>query len=202
MFTDLPFATSLPRNAARRLAAAAIYVSVVVSCPAWSQAAVGPNRGDTPSATSGSSSGFTREDREMISDLVEANIAEIETGKLALQKTKNPEVKRFAQQMIDDHSKALQEVQQLGQTKNVELPKDTDFGHKSMATALKMLTGATFDKRYVSHVGVGDHRRTLDLLQKIQREAKDPDLKAFAVKTAPVVEHHLAMARQMAEQMK
>jgi predicted outer membrane protein len=50
------------------------------------------------------------------------------------------------------------------------------------------ISGATFDMQYMSHAGVGDHQQTLNLLQKTQREAKDPQLKALAVKMIPVVQ--------------
>ena len=67
-----------------------------------------------------------------------------------------------------------------------------------MALALKAMSGDTFDKQYMSQAGVGDHRKTHELLQKTQRDAKDPDLKALATKMLPVVHGHLTEAEQMA----
>jgi putative membrane protein len=65
-------------------------------------------------------------DVKMMRDMAHSNLAEIETGKLALEKSQSPEVKKFAQQMIDDHTQAQTELQKLAQTKGVELPSKPD----------------------------------------------------------------------------
>ncbi len=185
------------------LAAAAC---MALSLPTWSQSSTGTGtRSGDGSNSSGSSQRSTRaadEEREMFEDLVHASLAEIETGRLALDKTQNPQVRRFAQQMIEDHTQALQEMQQLGQKKQMSVPTETDFQHKAIATALRLLTGETFDKQYIRQVGVNDHRRTVDLLTRMQQSARDPELQAHAGKMLPIVQRHLAMAREMHQQMK
>ena len=67
------------------------------------------------------------------------------------------------------------------------------FMAKTKATALKALSGNLFDKEYAKRAGVGDHESTVKLLQKIQKDGKDSDLKALADKMLPTVEHHLDM---------
>ncbi len=136
-------------------------------------------------------------DRALMEDIAHANLAEIETGKMALEKSKNPEVRKFAQTMIDDHTKAQSELSALAQNKGVALPTSPDLAHKTIATALKLLSGTTFDNQYISRVGVGDHESAQALLQKVQTNADDADLKAYAAKTIKAVEHHLSMAKAM-----
>lgn len=138
-------------------------------------------------------------DAGMIKDIAQANIAEVESGKVALEKSQNADVKKFAQMMIDDHSKALTEVQDLATTKNVKLPTGPDAKHKAVMLEFKALKGDTFDKRYIKQAGVGDHEATDKLLKKTQANAKDADLKALAGKMLPVVEGHLQHARDMAK---
>jgi putative membrane protein len=145
----------------------------------------------------GGAGGISSADAKMLSDLAEANIAEIQTGKLALEKGKSEQAKSFAQKMIDDHTAALQQLQTLAQSKGVKLPEDTDLQHKAIATALKPLSGDTFDSQYVKRVGVGDHERTVKLLQKVQQNAQDPELKAMAGKMLPTVQQHLQMAQKL-----
>jgi len=140
---------------------------------------------------------LSKEDGEMMRDMAHANLAEIETGKMALEKSQSDQVKKFAQMMIDDHTTALKELQAIAQSKGTTLPKETDVPHKAIATALKALSGDTFDKQYIARVGVGDHERTLEMLQKAQKNTKDPDLKAYAQKTQQTVNQHLNMARKM-----
>lgn len=157
----------------------------------------------TPGTMSGTAPGttLTREEMSLMTDLAQANIAEIETGRLALEKSQNPQVRKFAQQMIDDHTAAQQQLRALAQTKGVTLTEETDLQHKTLATAMKVLTGETFDSQYLKRVGVNDHQRTIELLQKAQTNARDPDVKAMAAKMLPTVQGHLRMAQQMASQI-
>ena len=136
-------------------------------------------------------------DKKGIMDMALANMAEVETGKLALSKTQNAEVKTFAQQMVDDHGKALAEVQALAQSKGVTLPTEPDAKHKAMAAKLSKLSGDAFDKEYMKQAGLADHKATHARLKSISKNAKDADVKAVAEKTMPTVEQHLKAAQQM-----
>ena len=134
-------------------------------------------------------------DQRFMRDIAQANLAEIETGKLAQEKASKDEVKQFGKTMVDDHTKALSELQEIASKKGVELPTEPDAKHKATATALKALSGETFDKQYMSMAGLSDHKKTHEMLQKVQRNATDPDLKAYAAKTLPVVHGHLETAQ-------
>ena len=136
-------------------------------------------------------------DKKGIMDMALANMAEVETGKLALSKTQNAEVKTFAQQMVDDHGKALAEVRTLAQSKGVTLPTEPDAKHKAMAAKLAKLSGDAFDKEYMKQAGLADHKATHARLKSISKNAKDADVKAAAEKTMPTVEQHLKAAQQM-----
>jgi putative membrane protein len=153
----------------------------------------------TGGATTGAAAGaaLSRADQKIITDMAQANMAEIETGKLAQSKSQNDQVKNFAQQMIDDHTKALTELQQLAQAKGATLPTDLDMKHKAMSAKLAAMSGDSFDKAYMSQAGVADHKRTHSMLQQNQARAKDPELKALAAKLLPTVDQHLNAANQL-----
>lgn len=136
-------------------------------------------------------------DAAMLKDIAQANIAEIETGKMALEKSSDAEVRKFAQMMVDDHSKGLADVKTLATAKGAELPDSPDVKHKTTALEFKALSGGMFDSRYVKQAGVGDHEATEKLLKKTQSQAKDADLKALAGKMLPVVQTHLQHARTL-----
>ncbi|MDH6595002.1 putative membrane protein [Variovorax sp. TBS-050B] len=188
------------QTTAFRLAAAAVAAAAFTALPAAAQSAA--SRGDQ-AVSSESRSGadaaarLTKADERMMKNLAQANIAEVETGKLAQEKAAKDEVKKFGQTMVEDHTKSLGELQELASKKGVTLPTEPDTKHKATATALKALDGDAFDKRYMAMVGVADHKKTHEMLQKVQREAKDPDLKAYAAKTLPVVHGHLTTAQQI-----
>lgn len=153
--------------------------------------------GTTMGAGQAASGSLSRSDRKLVTELAQANLAEIEAGRIAQGKTQNEQVRNFAQQMIDDHTKALQDLQQLAQAKGVTLPAETDSKHKKMAQRLSALSGDEFDRRYIAQSGVGDHKKTHSLLQRIESRAADPDIKALAGKLIPVVDQHLNTVQQL-----
>lgn len=151
------------------------------------------------SGTAASAAKLTAADRKAIMDMGMSNMAEVEMGKLAQSKSQNAEVKAFAQKMVDDHGKALTEVQTLAQSKGVTLPTELDAKHKAMADRLGKLSGDSFDKTYVKQGGVGAHKETLTKLQAASKGAKDPDVKGQVDKMLPVVQEHLKHAEQLAQ---
>jgi putative membrane protein len=153
----------------------------------------------TQSQPSASDSKLSSADRGMLRDIAEANLAEVASGQLALEKSQNDQVKQFAQMMVDDHSKALKEVEQLAQDKNVKLPTAPGVKHKAVMLELKAIKGSTFDKKYIAHAGLDDHKATVALLQKTQAKAQDEDLKSLAGKMLPTVQEHLKHAQDMAK---
>ena len=140
---------------------------------------------------------LAKSDQQLLQQMAQGNMAEIEAGKIALQKSQNTEVKAFAQQMIDDHTKGLQEVQTVAQNKGVTLPAEPDAKHKAMASKLNGLSGDAFDRTYLSQAGVADHKKTHALVQKVQTSAKDPDVKALGAKLEPTVAQHLTHVEQL-----
>lgn len=193
MHSNLLFTKSLV--ARHLLTAAAIAASCTVGV---ALAQTSSTRAATAADSSSGATQLQKADQKLIEDIAQANLAEIATGKLALDTTKDERVRKFAQTMIDDHTAAMAEVQQLAQAKGFALPDGPDLKHKAMATALKAMSGETFDRQYMSRSGVTDHQQTLALLKKTQREAKDPQLKALAVKMIPVVQGHLDDAHRAA----
>ena len=164
--------------------------------------AMGSGGVTSPSASGAAGSGgaagamASKGDSKFMTDLAHGNIAEIEAGKMALEKSQNDTVKKFAQQMVDDHTAALTELQTMAQAKGVKLPEDVGPKHKAMAAALKAASGNAFDKQYMKGAGVADHKQTIALLKNIQTNGKDAELKAMATKKLPTVQGHLKMAQQ------
>jgi putative membrane protein len=162
--------------------------------------AMGGGAGGGSGASSGgaAAAAMSPADQKMVTDIAQANIAEIQTGRLALTKSQSPQVRAFAQKMIDDHTMAMQELQRLAQSTGASLPGDTDLMHKAIAAELGILSGDTFDRQYMSQVGVTDHKRTQELLEQTARSASNPALRAYAQKILPAVTRHLDQAQQQA----
>jgi putative membrane protein len=136
-------------------------------------------------------------DEKAVKDMAQANINEIAAARIALNKTQNAEVKKFAQKMVDDHDSALTKVKTVAQQKGVTLPAEPDAKHKAMAAKLEKVSGAAFDKMYMENAGVMDHKMVLSTLKQDAMKIKDPDVKALADAHTPVVEQHLQSAEHM-----
>ena len=148
-------------------------------------------------ATGSSAAKLTAADRKAIMDMAMSNMAEVEMGKLAQSKGESAGVKEFATKMVEDHGKALTEVQALAQSKGVTLPTELDKKHKDMAAGLEKQSGAAFDRTYIKQGGVGAHKETMTKLQAARKGAKDADVKAQVEKTIPVVQAHLKHAEEL-----
>lgn len=141
------------------------------------------------------------DDAEFATKGAVGGMAEVEFGKIALNKSTNAKIKEFANMMVNDHGKANSELKALATTKNITLPSALDEEHMKIMNDLTALTGRDFDKKYVD-VMVDGHKKTLDLMEKEAKDGKDADLKAFASKTAPVVKAHLEMINKIKDSMK
>ncbi|KAB0548373.1 DUF4142 domain-containing protein [Pseudomonas argentinensis] len=125
-------------------------------------------------------------------------IAEIETGKLALEKGSSAEVKKFAQAMIDDHTRANEELKALAKKKNLEVSDDAELMNKAKAMILQVRDGENFDKAYANNQVVA-HEQTIKLFQQAAA-SDDAEVSAWAKKTLPKLEHHLEMAKKLQSQ--
>ena len=123
----------------------------------------------------------------------QANMAEVELGKLALQKAMSDDVKKFAQMMVDDHTKALDDLKSSAGTHNIAWPTTLDADHKKLSDRLSKLNGAAFDREYMQAM-VDGHKKVAADLRKESQSGTDADLKAWAGKTLPTVEAHLKQA--------
>jgi putative membrane protein len=119
---------------------------------------------------------------------------EISLSNQALSKSSNDDVKKLAQMMIDDHTKANDELKSLAATKNVTLPTEADSKHKSAMEKMSSISGEAFDKAYVKMM-VSDHEKAVSMFQKESTNGKDAEAKAFAASKLPALQSHLEMAR-------
>ncbi|UGQ46859.1 DUF4142 domain-containing protein [Massilia endophytica] len=141
-------------------------------------------------------------DQKALKDMAMANMAEVEAGKMALQKSQNAEVKAFAQQMVDDHTKGLDEVKKVAAAKNVTLPSELDAKHKAMAKKLDAMSGDKFDRAYLDQAGVKSHKEAHALVTKTQSKAKDAEVKELAAKLQPTIDQHMGHVQQLSASIK
>jgi putative membrane protein len=142
----------------------------------------------------------SKQDRQHLERLAQSDMAEIAAGKLAAEKAASPEVKKFGQHMVDEHSKMLEEGKKVAESKGVKPPANTDKKHQAAIKKLQGLSGEEFDKQFVAQM-VKDHEDALKLAEKAAKDAKDPAIKAHAEKGAPHIKEHLADARKLQDSL-
>ena len=137
-----------------------------------------------------------RADENFLENAAQSGHAEIEGSQLALTKARSPEVKDFAQQMIQDHSMVNQELTALAQQKGYMPPTEPSVMQRAELKTLSV-TDDSFDRLYASRIGVAAHESAVKLFREASTNAMDPDVRAFAAKNLPALEQHLEMARRL-----
>jgi putative membrane protein len=103
--------------------------------------------------------------------------------------------------MVDDHSKASEELMQLAQQKGVTPPKEPGGKHKQLRDRLSKLSGAEFDRTYANE-RVKEHKKDVAEFRREADRGADPEVKAWAAKTLPTLQDHLKLAQEMAAEVK
>ncbi len=136
------------------------------------------------------------DDTEFAVAAADGSMLEVQLGQLALTKASSPKVKEFAQSMVDDHSKANEELKSLAQTKNITLPSTISEEKQKDYDKLAEKSGADFDKAY-SEFMVKDHKDDVDQFKKAAEKCEDAEIKSWAAEKLPVLENHLSMAESL-----
>ena len=127
-----------------------------------------------------------------------ANKFEIDTSKLALEYGKANDVKTFAQEMIDDHTKVGEDFKSTLKKANIPAPADgLDVTHQAKYAKLRVFTTEKgFDASYISEQ-LAAHEDAVKLFKDHAANDPTPDIKKFAADTLPKLEHHLAMVKEL-----
>ena len=112
-------------------------------------------------------------DKDFVKDVASDGTAEVELGRMALDRAVNPDVKKFAQMMIDDHTKANQELTSIATQYNIAVPSAPDDKHNDLRDKLAKYQGADFDREYINAM-VDDHQDALDKLgSRVDKDTLD-----------------------------
>ena len=130
----------------------------------------------------------------------QGGMAEVKMGQLAADKASNPDVKAFGQQMVDDHTKANDQLKSIAQGEGMTLPGDVNQKQQAMYDRLSKLSGADFDRQYVKGM-VMDHQEDVKDFQKEANSGKNEKIKSFASQTLPTLQQHLDKIKSIQSKM-
>ncbi len=127
----------------------------------------------------------------------QGGMTEVQASKLALQKSKNEDVKSFANHMVNDHTQASNDLKSVAGKSSLSVPADLDAYHKAAIAKLSSKSGAEFDRAYAEQM-TKDHDKTVALFKNASdASGVNADLQAFAKKTLPTLEKHDQLAMQL-----
>jgi len=144
----------------------------------------------------GKTGSLSASDRTFIKKAAQGGMAEVQLGKLATEKGSSEDVKKFGQRMVDDHSKANDQLKQLAASKGVDVPTSLNSKDDATKDRLSKLSGSAFDRAYMQDM-VKDHTQDVSEFKKASQTAKDPDVKSWAAQTLPTLENHLKTAKSV-----
>lgn len=146
----------------------------------------------TPSTVSSSAT----PDATFVKQASAAGLAEVSLGKLGAEKGTSEDIKTFGQTMVDDHTKAGDELKTIAAGKSIPASTAPMPADAEAAAMIGKKDGAAFDAAFRTKM-VADHEKVIKLFTTESTSGKDADLKAFATKTLPTLRHHLEMARHL-----
>ncbi|APR35822.1 DUF4142 domain-containing protein [Paraburkholderia sp. SOS3] len=154
------------------------------------------NATDNPAAASkNGAQALSDTDRQFVHTAAVAGTTEIDAAKLAMRQSNDKSVKAFAARMIADHTKLSLQLK-AAVPHGVDVPKEADT---SALDSIRSLKGAEFDSAYISKFGLQGHKDAIAAFQDEAQNGQDASIKKAAQKALPTIQHHYAMAEELAK---
>jgi len=166
---------------------AAVSVSALLAAaPAWAQNTAAENRA------------LSQQDKTFIEEAGAGSLAEAELGQLAEQRAERPAIKEFGRWMYTDHGlTATKWLQAILRDEHEPLQPKLTSEQTQLKQRLEGLRGTEFDRQYIEHM-VQDHEKTIPIFEKEAKDGHNPWVKAYAEDLIPVLQQHLAEAKELA----
>jgi putative membrane protein len=160
--------------------------AIVLAVPAFSLASA-PDQAST-----------AHHDTEFLKKANQGSVDEVDLAKFVLGKTTDPDVKAFAQRMIDDHSKLLNDMKPFDSEAGLSIPDHVDVETKAEEAKLELLSGKSFDKSYIKSM-VKDHHKDFEDFSQEAATTGYPAFKAVVEKGKDTIKEHLEMIDGLAK---
>jgi len=138
----------------------------------------------------------TLDDKTFVEKAAAGNRHEVKMGETASRKATATEVREFAEKMVKDHTRSLEQLTTAAKAAGVEVPDKASKEHEEEQARFDKMDGKGFDAAYARQM-VMDHEKTLKLYEQASKDLESTDLRKYAEKTVPVIREHLEMARKL-----
>lgn len=143
----------------------ALATAVTIGCNSDNRRSANNARNDSAVGTAGEADrSVSRGDKDFVHDAAIANMAEVELGKMATERSTNADVKKFGQMMVDDHTNLENKLTAVASQHNIPVPTQLDDKHRDLRDKLAKLNGTDFDREYMDAM-VDGHEDVVDKLE-------------------------------------
>jgi putative membrane protein len=139
---------------------------------------------------------LTAADTHFVSAQLEGNLMEVKAGQLALQDSRDQDIRNFAQKMITDHTAAIETLTPIAQRHGIQVPTVLTPMQQGVLDRMSKLSGLQFDRSYMDAM-VRSHDRTLKQLDDQLIHGQSQEINAWVQNTRPVVLQHIRIAQQI-----
>ncbi len=176
------------------LVAVGVFVSLEYASVAQSQR---PSTEQSPTTTQQTQTKLSSSDRQFITEAAQGGMAEVKLGQLATKRAASNDVKKYAQDMIADHTKAGEGLKAALEKSNMtpEPPKLSPK-HAAMVEQLKAASGEDFQMLYID-MQTQAHMEAVTLFRTYSGSGDDQNVVAFAKETLPTLEMHLMHVKEL-----
>ncbi len=151
---------------------------------------------NTPTGGETAPNSLSSQDKNFVMQAGQIGMLEVQLGKLAVERGSSPSVKQYGQEMVEEHTRANEELMQLAMQKEVKLPTEMSSQNTALMERLSGLSGTSFDSAYKQAM-IESHNQAIALFQAQSQQGQDPELKAWATQKLPNLQAHLQMVNQM-----
>jgi putative membrane protein len=139
-------------------------------------------------------------DMPFVREAASGNLMEIQLGQLAQNKASNPAVKQFAQRMVADHNNLQNQLTSVASSGGQNFTPTMDSRHQNQINRLQGVSGAQFDREYMSLM-IRAHQRDVNNFQTQSQSANSTQVRTLATNSLPVLQQHLSLAQQVGSQV-
>jgi putative membrane protein len=153
-------------------------------------------RETNPTAPDDTNAPLSEADKAFLNQAQTDSIKERSIARVALDKSRNEDVRDYAEMIVDDHTEALDQAVKLMNEKGIPQPNNLPEAKHEAEAKLSSLSGPAFDREFASMM-VQDHEKAVEAFRNEQNTAQNADVKEYASDLLPTLEKHLQNARDL-----
>lgn len=154
-----------------------------------------------PVAPAPAPAGLSVDEQSLVAVAAGAGMYEVEAGRLAAARAQDPQVRAYAQMLVNHHTANNHELMGLVSSKGHRIVPGLPAALQQRVATLQGLSGAEFDREFVRWAGVQDHLSAIAEFERRRASVVDRDLLAYVDRTLPALRSHLQQARELAGRM-